>query len=57
MGDAERAVKLLTTSDAEEAFRIAMILENENRTRKRIDEDTFKDAQQIVNYQFDVSKN
>ncbi len=44
MGDAERAVKLLTTDDAREAMEIAGILEMENRHRKNVDEETFRQA-------------
>ena len=44
MGDAERAVRLLTTTDAGEACAIAAILEEENRNRKSVDEETFIDA-------------
>ncbi|MBN2356586.1 single-stranded-DNA-specific exonuclease RecJ [candidate division KSB1 bacterium] len=44
MGDAERAVKLLTTDDANEAREIAGILEMENRHRKNVDEETFRQA-------------
>lgn len=48
LGDAELAVELLTTKDSTRAWEIANILENENRTRKNIDEVTFKEAQSIV---------
>ncbi|MBN1153300.1 single-stranded-DNA-specific exonuclease RecJ [candidate division KSB1 bacterium] len=44
MGDAERAVSLLTTLNAHQARSIASILESENRHRKDIDEITFKEA-------------
>ncbi|HNR66516.1 MAG TPA: single-stranded-DNA-specific exonuclease RecJ [bacterium] len=44
LGDAERAVKLLTTEDEAEARAIANILEMENRHRKDIDEGTFREA-------------
>ncbi len=48
LGDATRAVRLLTSEDAEEARSLAQILEEENRNRRRIDEDTFADAQQLA---------
>jgi len=44
MGDAERAVRLMTTDDPGEAHHIAAILEQENRHRKSVDEETFRQA-------------
>ena len=44
MGDAQRAVKLLTTDDEKEAERIAYVLERENQHRKNVDEDAFHEA-------------
>lgn len=44
MGDAQRAVKLLTTDDQAEADQIAYILERENQHRKNVDEDAFHAA-------------
>jgi len=55
MGNAERAVELLTTQDPAKALEIANILETENRQRKNIDEDTFKTAQQMIEEKFDLS--
>jgi len=55
MGNAERAVELLTTQDADLALEIANILETENRQRKNIDEETFKTAQQQVDEKFDLN--
>lgn len=55
MGNAERAVDLLTTQDNDRALEIANILEAENRQRKNIDEETFKLAQQIIDEKFDLS--
>ena len=57
MGNAEDAVRLLTTDDWEEAWEIANILENENRARKSIDEVTFKEAKLIVDEEYDSSNN
>ena len=48
LGDATRAVRLLTSEDPEEARALAQVLEEENRNRRRIDEDTFADAQQLA---------
>ena len=48
LGDATRAVRLLTCEDPEEARSLAQVLEEENRNRRRIDEDTFADAQQLA---------
>jgi single-stranded-DNA-specific exonuclease len=44
MGDAERAVKLLTVNDFTTACNIAQVLEQENRHRKNVDEETFNEA-------------
>jgi single-stranded-DNA-specific exonuclease len=48
MGDASRAVELLTSQDPETANHLAQVLEDENRTRRKIDEDTFLKAQELV---------
>jgi single-stranded-DNA-specific exonuclease len=48
MGDATRAVKLLTSTDYTVAHELAQILEEENRNRRKVDEDTFSKAQQLV---------
>ena len=57
MGDAEHAVKLLTTENWQEAWEIANLLENENRMRKNIDEGTFREARNIIEQNFDLSAN
>jgi len=57
LGNAERAVRLLTTDNPQQAKNIAAILESENRLRKNIDDQTFKQAQELVEQQFDVSQN
>lgn len=54
LGDATRAVRLLTSVDAEEARALAQVLEEENRNRRRIDEDTFADAQQLAEHCLDL---
>jgi single-stranded-DNA-specific exonuclease len=45
LGDATRAVDLLTCTDDDEARDYAKILEDENRNRRVIDEETFNQAQ------------
>ncbi len=57
MGNAERAVELLTTDDYNRALQIANVLEMENKLRKNIDEETFRIAQQIVEENFDLASN
>jgi len=54
MGDAQRAVQLLTSQDQETASQLAQILEEENRNRRKIDEDTFLKAQELVENYIDV---
>ena len=54
LGDAMRAVKLLTSTDPQEAREVAQVLEEENRNRRKIDEDTFADAQQLFETLFDL---
>jgi single-stranded-DNA-specific exonuclease len=48
MGDATRAVALLTCEDAYTAMQLAQVLEEENRNRRKVDEDTFLKAQELV---------
>jgi len=48
MGDATRAVQLLTCEDPATAQQLAQVLEEENRNRRKIDEDTFLKAQELV---------
>jgi single-stranded-DNA-specific exonuclease len=43
-----RAVKLLLSEEKSEAASLARVLEEENRNRRRIDEETFKEAQEMV---------
>jgi single-stranded-DNA-specific exonuclease len=54
MGDATRAVKLLTSTDYTVAHDLAKVLEEENRNRRKIDEDTFSKAQELVETLLDV---
>lgn len=53
MGDAERAVRLLTCDDESVAKEIAYVLEEENRHRKNVDEETFNEALAMAEKQFD----
>ncbi len=48
MGSALDAVTMLTTSDFEEAKRIAEVLEQQNRKRRQIDEQTLNEALKMV---------
>lgn len=52
MGNAERAVRLLITESAQKARNIASILESENRTRKSIDEMTFLEALEFLEWEY-----
>jgi single-stranded-DNA-specific exonuclease len=54
LGDATRAVRLLTSEDPLEAEELAGILEEENRNRRKIDEDTFASAQQLAEEEYDL---
>jgi len=57
LGDAERAVKLLITEDIDEALNLAAVLESENFARRKIDEDTFFQALDLVEGSLDLDKN
>ncbi|MBI3253045.1 MAG: single-stranded-DNA-specific exonuclease RecJ [Candidatus Omnitrophica bacterium] len=48
MGSPENAYKLLTTSDKEEARRLAALLEEGNRDRQRAESDAFQEAAEHV---------
>jgi single-stranded-DNA-specific exonuclease len=48
LGDAERAVQLLITDEKDKAFELAKVLESENYQRRKIDEDTFDNALEIL---------
>jgi single-stranded-DNA-specific exonuclease len=54
LGDATRAVRLLTCEDPEEARSLANVLELENQNRRKIDEDTFGEAQRLAEELFDL---
>jgi len=55
LGDAMRAVRLLTSADPEESRDLARILEEENMQRRRIDEETFVQAQELADQSWIVS--
>jgi len=48
LGDAHRAVELLMSESEDVAWQYANALEEENRNRRRIDEETFLNAQMLV---------
>ena len=56
LGDAERAVNLLITNDFDEAVTLAAVLESENYERRKIDEDTFYQALDIVESSLNLDK-
>ncbi len=56
LGDANRAVKLLISSDEREAAEYASVLESENRNRRDINEVMFLEACEIVDQEFDFEQ-
>jgi len=54
LGNAEKAIKLLTTRDEASASKIAKFLEEENRRRKAIDEKTLNEAMLMIDKQVDL---
>lgn len=54
LGDAEKAIKLLTTRDEQAAGEIARFLDEENRRRKAIDEKTLKEALSLIEQDVDL---
>jgi single-stranded-DNA-specific exonuclease len=48
IGDANRAVEMLASDSYDRAVQIARVMENENFERRKIDEETFLQAQEIV---------
>lgn len=48
LGDANRAVEMLASSSFDHAVEIAKVMEDENFQRRKIDEETFVQAQEIV---------
>jgi single-stranded-DNA-specific exonuclease len=56
LGDAKTAVRLLTTRDESVATEIAHHLERENQKRKKLDEETLREALQQVKRNFDPDR-
>jgi len=56
MGDAMRAVRLLLTDDEREANGLARELEEENRRRREVDEETLSDALRMIERDFDADR-
>jgi len=56
LGDANRAVELLTCDSYERALTLAQVFEEENKNRRRIDEETFMQAQDLVEGFLDMEK-
>jgi len=54
LGDAKRAVQLLTCTESSTAEDLAKVLEEENMKRRRIDEDTFAQAQELAEAILDI---
>ncbi len=54
LGDADLAIKLLTTKDESKASEMARILDEENRRRKDIDETTLKEALDLIERDVDL---
>jgi single-stranded-DNA-specific exonuclease len=53
LGDACRAVELLTAESYDHALQFARVMESENLSRRKIDEETFGKAQEIVEQYLD----
>jgi single-stranded-DNA-specific exonuclease len=53
MGDARRAVSLLISQNENEALEIAQILDAENRERRSVDDETFREAVEMIETQCD----
>lgn len=53
MGDARRAVNLLISEDETQAETIACVLDAENRQRRNVDEETYREAVELIEAQFD----
>ncbi len=56
LGDAQLAVRLFTVSNHQQALNIARILEEKNKRRRRIDEETFNEARSIVEESVNLDK-
>jgi len=56
LGDAQKAIKLLTTKDETQANAIARVLNAENKRRKNIDEQTLNEALELIETTVDLSR-
>jgi single-stranded-DNA-specific exonuclease len=56
MGEAQRGVQLLLTDDEDEAARIAAVLEEENRWRREVDQQTLREAMTMLERDFDPAR-
>lgn len=56
LGDAQKAIKLLTTRDETQANAIARVLNSENKRRKDIDEQTLNEALELMESTVDIKK-
>ena len=56
MGSAARAVHLLISENPQQAANIASILERENRNRKDVDEETFRQAEMLLEREYDPER-
>lgn len=56
LGDAQRALRLLTVQDEVEVERMTQVLEEENDRRKRIEEETLKLARDLIKEEYDLSQ-
>ena len=55
MGDAERGVQLFLTDDMIEAERLAQVLEEENKSRREVDNQTLIEARQAIEENLDLT--
>ncbi len=56
LGDASRAVELLICDDYKKAYKFAEILEAENATRSKIDHETFREAEELIDKIMDLEE-
>jgi single-stranded-DNA-specific exonuclease len=56
LGDAGRAVNLLICDEYKRAFKLAEVLEQENATRSKIDHDTFREAEDLIDKIMDLEQ-
>jgi single-stranded-DNA-specific exonuclease len=56
LGDAELAIRLLTTKDEAKASELARLLDQENQRRKNIDETTLKEALDLIEQNVDLNQ-